>query len=50
MDEGKTVMASAIRPLKRLKRSKFKKNYLSSNERWGQVVVKHKEKTGDAKN
>ncbi len=43
-------MPIAIRPLTKLKRSKFKKNYLSSNKRWGQVVVTYKETTGDVKN
>jgi len=43
-------MPIAIRPLTKLKRSKFKKKYLTSDKRWSQVVVTYKETTGDAKN
>ena len=50
MVEGEARMTVAIRPLKRLKKYKFKKNYLDSNKRWGQVVVTYKETTGDVKN
>ena len=36
-------MPSVIQPLKKLKKSKFKKKYLASNKRWGQVVTTYKE-------
>jgi len=32
-----------IRPLKKLKKSKFKKKHLASNKRWGNVTVTYKE-------
>ena len=36
-------MPSVIQPLKKLKKSKFKKKYLASNKRWGDVVTTYKE-------
>jgi hypothetical protein len=36
-------MPSIIKPLIRIKKSKFKKNYLASNKRWGEVVTTYKE-------
>lgn len=37
-------MPSVIKPLKKWKRSKFKRNYMSSAKRWGKVIITHKEK------
>ncbi len=36
-------MPSIIKPLTKIKKSKFKKNYLASNKRWGNVVTTYKE-------
>ena len=36
-------MPSVIKPLTKIKKSKFKKKYLSSNKRWGEVVTTYKE-------
>ena len=36
-------MPSVIQPLKKLKKSKFKKKYLASNKRWSSVVITYKE-------
>ena len=36
-------MPSVIKPLTKIKKSKFKKNYLASNKRWGNVVTTYKE-------
>lgn len=38
-------MPSIIKPLTKIKKSKFKKKYLASNKRWGNVVITYKEKT-----
>ena len=45
MAEREAVMPSIIKPLKKTKKSKFKKKYIASNKRWSQVVVTYKEKT-----
>ena len=37
-------MPSVIKPLTKIKKSKFKKKYLASNKRWGKVVITQKEK------
>jgi hypothetical protein len=44
--KGEAIVPSVIQPLKKFKKSKFKKNYLASNKRWGKVVVTYKEKDG----
>ena len=36
-------MPSVIQPLKKLKKSKFKKKYLASNKRWSSIVITYKE-------
>ena len=36
-------MPSIIKPLTKIKKSKFKKKYLASNKRWGQVITTYKE-------
>ena len=36
-------MPSILKPLTKIKKSKFKKKYLASNERWGEVVTTYKE-------
>jgi hypothetical protein len=41
--EGEAIMPSIIKPLTKIKKSKFKKNYLASNKRWGNVVTTYKE-------
>ena len=37
-------MPSVIKPLKRWKRSKFKKNYMSTSKRWGKITITYKDK------
>jgi len=36
-------MPSIIKPLTKIKKSKFKKKYLTSNKRWGEVITTYKE-------
>jgi len=38
------LVPSIIKPLKKWKRSKFKKNYMSTSKRWGKITITQKEK------
>ena len=43
-EERLVLMPSIIKPLKKWKRSKFKKNYMSTSKRWGKITITHKDK------
>ncbi len=43
MVKGEAIVPSIIKPLTKIKKSKFKKKYLASNKRWSSIVITYKE-------